>query len=444
MNILLLSTFDRAGGAEKVALQLCRAYRERGHDARMYVRYKRTAEPFVHEVDAYAHTTPWAPLLRRLESGVRARPRFRGQFFLVDALRGAAMPRRWFSRWRGLEDFDYPYAWQLATADDSWQPDVIHAHNLHGDYFDLRALGKLSHEIPVVWTLHDAWGLAGHCAYFIDCDRWRDGCGQCPDLERAPAVRRDRTAQNWRRKQLVYSQSHLTVATPSQWLMDCVDQSMLQPAQARVVPYGIDLQLYRPRDKRESRAALGLPQDAFIGLFVAQSGARANPYKDFHTVRKVLDLLAGQAIEKEWLLVCIGGSQFAQEPHLCSTGYISDPEQVARYYSSADVLLHAAHADNYPLVILEALACGVPVVATEVGGIGEQVRDGETGFLVGVDDAEAMARKTMCLIMNPDMCNKMSENAVEYVNRVNDPDRQADAYLGWFDELRDFPRRKWQ
>ena len=436
MNILLLSTFDRAGGAEKVALQLCREYRHRGHDARMYVRYKRTAEDFVYEVDAYAHTMPWAPLLRTLESTVRARPRFKGQFTLVDALRRSAMPRRWTNRWRGIEDFDYPYARQLAASQDSWQPDVIHAHNLHGDYFDLSAFGELSHQVPVVWTLHDAWALAGHCAYFVDCDRWLEGCGHCPDLTRPPAIGRDATAQNWQRKRDIYAQSHLAVATPSQWLMDCVDRSMFSPAQRRVIPYGIDLQLYRPRDKQESRAALGLPQDAFIGLFVAQSGARANPYKDFYTVRKVLESLAHEDIKKEWLLVCVGGSQFEQEPHLRSTGYIADQEQVARYYASADVLLHAAHADNYPLVILEALACGVPVIATKVGGIGEQVRDGETGFLVDVDDAEAMAQKTMYLISNPDVCEKMSMNSVEFAKEVNDPSRQAEAYLEWFVALR--------
>jgi glycosyltransferase involved in cell wall biosynthesis len=169
MNILLLSTYDRAGGAEKVAFDLCRSYRRFGHDARLYVRYKRTEEPFVYGVDAYAHAMPWAGLCRRLEGRLRAAPTFRGQFRLVDMLRRLARPRRAWDRWRGVEDFNYPGADYAAPAADGWQPDVIHAHNLHGDYFDLRALPGLSRRLPFVWTLHDTWALTGHCGHFIDC-----------------------------------------------------------------------------------------------------------------------------------------------------------------------------------------------------------------------------------------------------------------------------------
>ena len=88
-------------------------------------------------------------------------------------------------------------------------PDIIECHNLHGGYFDLRALPWLSRQAATVLVLHDAWLLSGHCAHSFDCDKWQTGCGACPDLSIEPALRRDGTAHNWTVKQGVYAQSRV-------------------------------------------------------------------------------------------------------------------------------------------------------------------------------------------------------------------------------------------
>lgn len=445
MNIAVLSTYDRAGGAEKVAFDLCRTYQDMGHDARLFVRHKRTKKSFVFELDPYCHTTPWGGLCRRLERLVRARPSFRGQYRLVDALRRLALPRRWWDRWRGIEDFNYPATWHLLGADNGWQPDVIHAHNLHGDYFDLRALSMLSQRLPVVWTLHDTWAITGHCGYFIDCERWRTGCGRCPDLARPPAIQRDRTAFNWQRKQAIYRKSRVAVSTPSRWLMNYVEQSMLQPWQARVIPYGVDLSVYHPGDRGQERAACGIPVDAFVVVFSAFSGADANPYKDFATVRKAVQLLVGNAVSSRLHLICIGGQpRVTDDSGITYTGYLTDPTAVARYYRCADVLLHAANAENFPLVVLEALGCGTPVIATAVGGIPEQIADGETGFLVPRGDSGSMAQRILTLLNQPHLGQQMGQAAAAHAQRAFSLERQAATYLQWFNELRTEYLRQFQ
>ena len=191
MRILQINTADQAGGAEKVALALHRSYLALGHDARLLVKSKHTVTPHVAETDPYHHTSPWGPACRQIEKIIRSLPKFRGQGRLVAGLRLIAWPRRWVHYWQGIEDFNYPYS-HLILADRDWQPDIIQLHNLHGEYFDLRALPSLSHQVPVVWTLHDAWPLTGHCAHFsgIGCERWRAGCGACPDLSLHPPLRR--------------------------------------------------------------------------------------------------------------------------------------------------------------------------------------------------------------------------------------------------------------
>lgn len=447
MRILQLCTYERGGGAEKVALDLHHAYRALGHDARMLVRHSKQPTDGVYEADAYAHTAPWGKLAGKLDAWVAGQRRFRGQYRVRDWLRRTAWPQRWIALMSGAEDVGYPYAGRLLDTSApptaapgwgaGWTPDVIHAHNLHGDYFDLRALAPLSRRIPVVWTLHDAWALTGHCAYFIDCGRWRSGCGSCPDLGRAPAIRRDRTAENWRLKREAYAQSRLAVATPSQWLMDQVEQSMLDPWRRQVIPNGVDRSVYRPGDREEARAALGLPQEAFICMFIATSVSAGNIYKDISTVDRAVRLAREQATGSELLFVCVGAAGESADPHVRYTGYLSDPARVALHYQAADVLLHAANAENYPCVVLEALACGTPVIATAVGGVAEQIDDGESGFLVARGDGAAMAERLLSLKSNPLLRRRMAARAARHERSTFTIERQAGRYLEWFGELRE-------
>jgi glycosyltransferase involved in cell wall biosynthesis len=279
--------------------------------------------------------------------------------------------------------------------------------------------------------------LTGHCGYFIDCERWRTGCGNCPDLARPPAIRRDSTGDNWRRKQAIYRQSRLAVSTPSRWLMDCVEQSMLRPWQARVIPNGVDLDIYHPGDRVRERAALGIPQDAFVIVVSAYGGAGANPYKDFETIRSVIRRLAIESPSDTWRLICLGGqAQSQDEPNTLFTGYLSDPRQVARYYRCADVFLHAANAENHPLVILEAMACGTPVVATGVGGIPEQIVEGDTGFVTPRGDSEALVQRLHWLMQHPTEHRGMSVAAAARARQSFSLTTQAETFLTWFSALR--------
>src|SRR5207302_9776637 len=113
-------------------------------------------------------------------------------------LKSIGAPLSLIDRLRGHEDFHHPGSRRLL--DLAPLPDLVHLHNLQGDYFDLTSLAALSRTVPTIVTLHDAWLLSGHCAHGIDCERWRTGCGECPDLRLYPALLRDGTAFNWRRK----------------------------------------------------------------------------------------------------------------------------------------------------------------------------------------------------------------------------------------------------
>ncbi|MCG8347250.1 MAG: glycosyltransferase [Chloroflexales bacterium] len=434
---MLLNTYDRAGGAARVAFDLFRTYQSLGHDVRMLVRHKRTSDDDVIEIDPYAYTTTWAPLCAMLEKQIMQLPRFRGRYRLADWLRRCAMPQRWFDHMRGIEDFNYPYSYHILQ-NPEWTPDVIHVHNMHGDFFDVRALAPLSQRIPVVWTLHDAWALTGHCAHPINCERWRIGCGKCPDLHRPPSIQRDGTAQNWKRKQKVYASSRLAIATPSQWLMKYVHQSILRAQHMRVIPLGVDQTVYKPGDRMHARTLLGLPYNAFICVFVAYSAKTTNPYKDITTINRAVQQVITQLDSRNMLFLCVGQSKHQNtHQHFAFTGYVADPKRVALYYQAADVMIHAANVDNFPCVILEALACGTPVIATAVGGIPEQIDDGVNGYLVPRSDAEAMADHILDLARHPARARQMGQLAAESAKKSFGLNRQAALYIEWFQELRE-------
>ena len=447
MTILLVNTSDVGGGAEKVACNLHRAYRERGQHSWLAVGCKKSDDPTILKIpnDNYRHK--WARFWGMV-----------GEFLspLVGKVRGVGRVRRWLRMigqpcrfikiQLGYEDFDFPGTWQILDGLLPRRPDILHCHNLHGAYFDLRALPWLSHQVPVVLTLHDAWLLSGHCAHSFNCDRWKTGCGNCPDLTIYPSIKRDTTADNWQWKRDIYAKSRLYIATPSHWLMHKVDQSILAPAviEARVIPNGVDLTVFHPGDQRETRAALDIPQDAKMLLFVGNT-TRSNPWRDYATLELVVERVAEHMQDERIILVCLGEEGKWKRIGRVEVRFISyqkDPTMVARFYQAADIYVHPSKSDTFPNTVLEALACGTPVISTPVGGIPEQVNNNVTGFLIPLEDIKEWVSCIKKLLSNDLLRKRMGHQASKIARNKFDLTRQVDEYLSWYREILDNHRSR--
>ena len=439
MRILQISTSDMGGGAEKVAWNLFQAYRQRGHHSWLAVGAKRSDDAEVLVIPNREPHGRWCRFWWAVHTPSQTHAeQIPGARHLSRLTRALSAPGRVLDGYRGLEDSRFPGTWHLLELQPH-PPDVVHCHNLHGGYFDLRALPWLSHQLPVILTLHDAWLLSGHCAHSFDCERWKTGCGQCPDVSIYPPIRRDATARNWQRKRNIYANSQLHVATPSRWLMNKVEKSILAPAiiERRVIPNGVDLSVFTQADKRTARAAIGVPTDTDVLLFVGH-GTRSNPFKDYDTLQAALAQLAARNRDRELLLLCLGegGPEIRLDrARIHFVTHQEDEMKVARFFQAADVYLHAAKADTFPTAILEALACGTPVVATAVGGISEQVRDEVTGFLTPQGDAHKMAMRVEQLLRDEPLRRRLAENAVAHARQRFDLVRQVDDYLTWYEHV---------
>ena len=433
LRILEVSPSDATGGAEMMALALLDAYRRQGHSAALAVGFRAGDRSDVVAIPS-ARWRHWLRAAgRRLTRGHSgALPRIgRGLSALADLTNH-------LSKRRGRECFHFPGTRRLLEI-APFCPQVIHAHNLHGNYFDLRCLPALSRRVPVLLTLHDAWLVSGHCAHSFECERWMTGCGSCPDLTIFPAIERDETAANWRQKRDIFQQSRVYVATPCAWLMRKVKQSLMASAiiEGRVIPNGIDLSVFKPGVRDEAREAIGCPRDAAV-VMLAANAISGFVWKDCASWRVAMEQIARTNVGRKLIFLAVGEKPSVEnigDAEIRFVPYQHAPADLVRYYQAADLYVHPARADTFPTVVLEALACGTPVVATDVGGIPEQVDPGQTGYLVPPLSPDLLASRVIHLLQNRDEHGRMSACAAAAARERFGIDQMAQAYLEWLAEI---------
>jgi len=440
LRILGINVYDRRGGASYIAYQIHGGCRSRGHASYLYVGWKRTKDPGVTALPNLAFRGAWARFWGRASGLLKplagAIP---GAGFLSELTEACGRPLAAFRSKLGICDFDFPSTSRILESFPH-PPDIIHCHNLNGRFFDLRALASLSASIPTVLTLHDAWALSGLCGHSLDCERWVSGCGECPHMKTLYSeVRADMSAVNWRLKRDIFARCRLSVAAPSRWLMEKVDRSILEQAIVRkkVIPHGVDLEVFSPGDISAARAIWDIPRDALVVLAVGTMITK-NRWKDYPTAAAAFVRASERLVPRRSVLVCLGESRPAERRGGAEIRFIApqtDRARIAELYRACDVYLHAALADNFPTAILEAFACGKPVVATAVGGIPEEVDDGKTGFLCPLRDEAAMGEALVRLLTDNRLREAFGRNAREEAQRRFDQERLVDDYLRWYREI---------
>lgn len=431
-SVLQVGTSDRSGGAERVMMDLHAEYRRRGLESRVAVGFKRTDTPGVLEIPNDSERSKWTRALGRgsariaRQPGTLRRAGARVLLYLSD-------PARYTAVLAGHEDMDYPGTKRVL---DLALPDVLHLHNLHGGYFDIRALPALAARVPSLITMHDAWLLTGHCAHPFECVGWRTGCVSCPSLETPIVIRRDSAAANLGVKREALARSGVALVSPSAWLMRMAEEAgVLDDGRpSAIIPNGVDTDVFTPGDRAAAREQLGLPADAAIVLFAGQS-LLTNPYKDYPTLAAALPAIARE--HPEVVLVALGSEASDPFPGLpvIHAPFTADPARVASHLRAADVYVHPARAENLPLAIIEAMACGTPVVATEVGGVPELIAHRESGLLVPRGDADALANAVSTLLAEAPLREQLASAALARVQARHTLARQADAYLDFYSEV---------
>ncbi len=299
------------------------------------------------------------------------------------------------------------------------QPDLIHIHNIHGHDCDFSMLMRYIKEkqIPVVYTLHDTWAFTGYCAAYdwVKCTKWKQYCHDCPQ-KKSFTWFFDHSKQNQEKKiHAIKALSNITFVTPSQWMSTQIQESPLKGVKSVVIPNGIDTTIFQPShvNVKEKLQITG----KYMLLSVAFSVSGAKGLNDLMEIRKLLP--------NEYVFVLVGLPETMIEK--LPEGMIGIPrtanqEELAQYYSSADVLVNPTHQDNFPTVNLEALACGTPIVSYRIGGAYEAF-DEQTGIAVKEYDYQAMADAIMQITKKKneikDLCRTRALNLYKEDQFVN-------------------------
>lgn len=314
------------------------------------------------------------------------------------------------------------------------QPDIIHMHVLHGYYINVPMLFHYikKNKIPYIWTMHDCHAFTGNCGYFFDCRRWEDGCGDCPYLRNYPkSIWIDDTARMWLHKKALYGNTKGKIVVPSQWLLEEVKKSFLGNADCRVIPNGIDTTVFAySQEKNKLREKHGYSSEEKIILGVAVG------YQD---QRKGVEYILRLAEElKEARIVLIGWNESRKSlkkelTNVVIMKTIQDKKILAEYYAMADVFVIPSLAENYATTVLEAMACGTPVVGFDVGGIGQQLKDGG-GLTVPLGDQEAFNMAVRRVIYEEGSVLK-GETLAEKLRKTNAADKMSKEYLALYEQV---------
>jgi glycosyltransferase involved in cell wall biosynthesis len=344
-NVSIINTFQLTGGAAKVASTLYDGLKF-DFNIHYFVKKKQSLVQGVTEIQQGEYS------------------------FLPELLKREATKNGWVE----LTGF---HAFNLMKNPFFQESNLVHLHNLHGEFFSPGLFSTVLKYKKVIWTLHDERILTGHCSCTLGCDRWKKGCGNCPDLTIYPHVLKDQTFFVLKEMKDWITNLNPIIVCPSNWLADRVRKAYPKLKQINVIPNGIDTIIYRPYDKSHCREKLNLPLDRKIILFVAEFSTK-NPFKGGDIIR---DLISDKDLQ-DYIFITIGGDDEVKYKNHISYSYIQDQVELAILYSACDVLMYPTRADNLPMVILESMACELPVISSNLGGIPEIIQDKYDGFLI--------------------------------------------------------------
>ena len=366
MRVLIVNTAERTGGAAIAANRLLHALNHNGVEARMFVRDRKTD----------AHDVVSIPRSWKLKANFLWE---RGVIWLANNLSK-----------KGIFQVDIANAGTDITAMDEFkQADVIHLHWVNQGFLSLSNLERiLASGKPVVVTLHDQWYFTGICHYSSECEKYKSQCDHCPMLK----GKCDLARRVFDRKRAMYEGHNITFVGCSRWMADLARQSSLtQGHLVTNIPNAIDTDVFKPMDKVAARQRHNLPIDKKLLLFGAQR--ITDKRKGFRYLAEACEHISmhHSTLPDNLGVIVLGGDAESVKETLSlpvyTVNYLSNETEIAQLYSAADLFVTPSLQDNLPNTIVEAMACGVPCVGFNVGGIPEMISHKQDGYIADYCDS---------------------------------------------------------
>ncbi len=307
------------------------------------------------------------------------------------------------------------------------------AHMVNYTEFFPRIVNK-----PTVWRLSDMNPITGGCHYSNGCINYQTGCGSCPQL--GSKNTNDLSRRILKRKQKAYRKHSYHIVAPSNWLKDCIQKSLLfEGCDVDVIPNGVPTDIFRRRNRPFSRDLLNLPQDKTLILFGA---CYLTERKGFKYLLGALKLLKKKIDTSRIAVVTFGPQQEITAFHkdtkvpVYQLGYICIEKLLSHVYSSADMSVAPSTEDSSPNIVLESMACEIPVIGFDgASGLKDIVISNKTGLLAELKSTKNLADKIEYMVTHPEEREAMGENARKTVEQSYTLETQARSYRALYEAM---------
>jgi len=314
--------------------------------------------------------------------------------------------------------FSFPFFGEdISRIDLVKNSDIINFHWINGGFLSLNSLNKIGKlKKPIVWTLHDMWAFTGGCHYTSGCVNFIDYCSNCPSL--LFKSDNDLSYKIFNRKKQIFENLNLTIITCSKWLAKEVSRSkLLKDKKIISIPNPLDIDLYKPIPQMTAREKLKLPLDKKIVLIGAMN--LKDERKGFRYLFEALHIINELKDKMNIEIVVFGKldeSILNKIPFKVNQlGKLKSEQNIVIAYNSADVYVAPSLEDNLPNTVMEAMSCGVPVVAFNVGGIPDIIDNEQNGILAELKSTEELAKGITLILSDEELRKKYSLSAREKV-----------------------------
>jgi glycosyltransferase involved in cell wall biosynthesis len=305
------------------------------------------------------------------------------------------------------------------------QADVVHLHWINQGMLSLRNIEKmLAWGKPMVWTMHDMWPCTGICHHARECTHYQTECHHCPFLYGGGGAN-DLSRRTFLKKKKLLEGRRITFVACSHWLEERAKQSALLKGQTVVsIPNPLNTNFFKPHDKREARAKCHLPQQGQLMLF--GSVKPTDKRKGIDYLIESCRLLAERYPElKEQLGVVVLGRQARLLEHLLPFKvypfeFMLDRQQLVNLYNAVDLFVTPSLEENLPNTIMEAMACGVPCVGFQTGGIPEMIDHLHNGYVADYRSADDFANGIHWLLTDADYALRSEEARRKVVSHYSE------------------------
>lgn len=416
MRVLLINTTERIGGAAIAASRLTEALIKNGAKAKLLVRNKQTDGISIVRVDpSWLHVVKfvWERVVIWFANHLK-----KENIFAVDIAN------------TGID---------ITSLPEFKQADVIHLHWVNQGMLSLKNIRKiLKSGKPVVWTMHDMWPCTGICHYAGECARYETECHHCPLLD-GGGRKKDLSARVFRRKQKLYAGHSIAFVTCSRWLEDLAKNSALLKGQTVThIPNPISTNLFKPRNKQEARAKHLLPEGKPLLLFGSMK--IKDKRKGAAYLIEACEILSRKhpELNDELGVVVFGYQSKSLEKQLpfrvYPLDYVQCERDLAYVYNAVDLFVTPSVEDNLPNTIMEAMACGVPCVGFQAGGIPEMIDHLHNGYVAKYKSPEDLADGIHWVLTGADY-NQLSEQATRKVHNSYSESHIAKRYIEVYNKV---------